>query len=347
MSDVLDLADLAAEQWGLVTTSQARGLGVSAQTVARLTNQGALERLTHGVHRVAGTPPSPLDDLRAAWLALDPTRRASERLRDKDPIAVAYRSAAVLHELGDLEADRLEFIIGTRKQTRRPDVRLHRGQIGPGEWTTVEGLPVTSVLRTVADLAADHVDGGHLASVVRDALTRRQVDDQQLAAALRPYAHHYGVRVGDGEALLARFLQESGVSVPIGRAVELAGAMPISPAVLEMLESSRNLQRLSEQLASIQSAIAPAARLSEQIVNSPAMKAAAELVRQQGAFANSPAMKAAAELVRQQAALANSPAVQRLAKQSAEIAEMSRLARTISESIKLPDFEPGKQENSE
>jgi len=324
MSDVLDLADLAAEQWGLVTTSQARGLGVSAQTVARLTNQGALERLTHGVHRVAGTPPSPLDDLRAAWLALDPTRRASERLRDKDPIAVAYRSAAAIHELGDLEADRLEFISGARKQTRRPDIRLHRGQIGPGEWTIVEGLPVTSVLRTVADLAADHVDGGHLASVVRDALTRRQVDDQQLAATLRPHAHHYGVRMGDGEALLARFLQESGVSVPIGRAVALAGAMPISPAVLEMLGNSRDLQRLSEQLASLQSAIAPAARLSEQILNSPAVKAAAELARQ-----------------------AQPPAMQRLAKQSAEVAEMSRLARMISESIRLPDFEPEKQENSE
>ncbi|MFF2299308.1 type IV toxin-antitoxin system AbiEi family antitoxin domain-containing protein [Arthrobacter sp. NPDC058127] len=317
MSDALALADLAAEQWGLVTTSQARGLGMSAQTVARLTNQGALERLTHGVHRVAGTPPSPLDELRAAWLALDPTRRQSERLRDKDPIAVAYRSAAAIHELGDLEADRFEFISGARKQTRRPDIRLHRGQIDPGEWTTVEGLPVTSVLRTVADLAAEHVDGGHLATVVRDALTRRQVDDQQLATALRPYAHHYGVRMGDGEALLSRFLQESGVSVPIGRAVELAGAMP-------MPGNARDLQRLSEQLASIQSAIAPAARLTEQIVNSPAMKAVADLARR-----------------------AQSPAMQRLAKQNAEVAEMSRLARTISESINLSDFEPKKQENSE
>lgn len=323
MSALLDLADLAAEQWGLITTSQARALGVSAQTVARLASQGALERMTHGVHRVTGTPPSPLDGLRAAWLALDPDRRASERLRDKDPIAVSHRSAAAVHELGDLEADRFEFISGARKQTRRPDIRLHRDELGPDDWTAVEGLPVTSVLRTVTDLAAAHVDGGHLASVVRDALIRRQVDDQQLAAALRRHAHHYGVRMGDGEALLARFLRESGVSTPIGRAVELAGAMPISPAVLEMLRNSKDLQRLSEQLASIQNAIAPTAQLREHIMNSPAMKAAEELARR-----------------------VQSPAMQRLAAESAEIAEMSRLAQTISESAKLPDREIKEQENS-
>ncbi|MBT8159240.1 hypothetical protein KKI43_02070 [Arthrobacter sp. GN70] len=251
--------------------------------------------MTHGVYRVTGTPPSPLDGIRAAWLALDPDRRTSERLRGKDPIAVSHRSAAAVHELGDLEADRFEFTSGTRKQTRRPDTRLHRYELNSGDWTTVDGLPVTSVLRTVADLAASHVDGGHLASVVRDALIRREVDDQQLSAVLRRHAQHYGVRMGDGEALLARFLQESGISAPIGRAVELAGTMPV----------------------------APAAQRTEEIVNSPAMKAAEELAR-----------------------WVQSPAIQRLAAESREIAEMSRLAQTISKATKRPKRKVGKQENS-
>ncbi|MFG1818075.1 type IV toxin-antitoxin system AbiEi family antitoxin domain-containing protein [Kribbella sp. NPDC049174] len=322
MPAVLDLADLSAEQWGLLTTAQARTVGVSPQALARLTNQGALERMTHGVYRVTGAPPSPLDDLRAAWLALDPARRAGERLRDQAPVVVSHRSAAAIHMLGDLEADEYEFTSSERRQTRRLGVRIHRGWLAPEEWTVVDGLPVTTVVRTVSDLAAAHVDGGHLARVVRDALTRQQVDDQQLATALRQHAHQYGARMGDGEALLARFLQESGVSVPIGRAVELAGGRSLRTAV-ETPKTSGDMQGLHDQLAAIQSAIAPFAQMSEQIRNPPAIKAVADLARQ-----------------------LQSPAIQRLAKQYSEIAELSQLARTISESIEAPDVGPAAQEDS-
>ena len=257
MSAVLDLADVAAEQWGLVTTAQARALGVSAQGVARLTDRGALQRMTHGVYRVSGAPPEPLAELRTAWLTLDPSRRAADRLRDPAPAVVSHRSAAGLHGLGDLDADEHEFTTHGRRQSRRPGIRLHRGRVAAGEWTVVDGMPVTTVVRTVADLAAARVDGGHLASVVRDALTVKQVSDQKLSAVLRPYAQRYGVPLGDGEALLARFIQESGVAEPLGRAVELAGVSTMAAAAARALATSPEMLRLQEQMASIQKAIAP------------------------------------------------------------------------------------------
>ncbi len=132
MQATLAIGDLAASQWGLVTTAQAGGHGVTSQTVARLTNQGALERLSHGVYRLTGAPPSPLDGLRAAWISLDPSRLAHERLRDDPPIVVSHRSAASVHGLGDLEADEFEFTAGHRKQSRQSDIRIHRGQIESG-----------------------------------------------------------------------------------------------------------------------------------------------------------------------------------------------------------------------
>jgi len=231
----------------------------------------------------------------------------------------------------------------------------------------VDGLPVTTVIRTVADLAAAHLDGGHLASVVRDALTRRQADDRQLVEVLRRHAHHYNARMGDGEALLSRLLQESGISEPIERAVELAGAQARDELRLRWdAGQSVQMQQLSEQLASIQRAIAPAARLNELIANSPGIKAAAETVAKTQSIANSPTMKAAAEmaervhastglqeLAKQHAALvdsptmkamaelarsAQSPTMQRLAKQFAEVAEVSRLARTVSEAVVIPEI---------
>lgn len=350
MPAAIDLADLAAEQWGLVTTAQARIAGVSAQAVARFTNNGALERMTHGVYRVTGAPATPLDSLRAAWLALDPARRAGERLRDEAPAVVSHRSAAAIHRLGDLEADEFEFTSSERKQTRRPDIRIHRGRVGPGEWTVVDGLPVTTAIRTVDDLAADRIDGGHLAGVVRDALTRQQVDDQELIAVLRRHAHHYSAPMGDGEALLTRLLQESGISEPIERAVALA-----TPGAAGQAITSR---QVAEMLATFQRAVEPAVRISEQIANSPGMRAASEAAERMQTIANSPGMRAAAEMVgqvqsssglqeiaRQHAALvdspamkamaelANSPAMRQLAKQYAEVAEFSRLARTVTEGV--------------
>src|SRR5450759_2034316 len=205
------VGDLAMDQWGLITTAQAHNAGLSSQQLARFADTGVLERLRHGVYRVVGAPPNPNDDLRAAWLALAPARTAQERLADPDVEVVSHRSAAVVHQLGDLDADRLEFTTRARKQTRDAQVRFHRRQLGVGEWTLVDGLPVTTVLTTIGDLAAARLDGGHLAGVVRDAVTTHHVDLDEVIAVLSPHAHHYGVPLGQGGTLLTRMLEQAGV----------------------------------------------------------------------------------------------------------------------------------------
>jgi predicted transcriptional regulator of viral defense system len=217
------VGELAVEQWGLVTTAQARREGLSTQQLARLAETGVLERLRHGVYRVAGVPPAPQDDLRAAWLAFAPTRTVREHLADPDVEVVSHRSASALHELGDLDADRLEFSTPARRQTRDPQVQLHRRRRGLPEWTLVGGLPVTTVVVTIGDLAAARLDGGHLAGVVRDAVTLRHVDPAEVAEALNPYAHAYGAPLGQGDVLLRRLLEQAGVpesTRAVGRLVE-------------------------------------------------------------------------------------------------------------------------------
>jgi hypothetical protein len=149
---MLVVADDAAAQWGLFTTAQARAQGLTAQALARLADDGVVERLRHGVYRVTGAPPHPSDPLRAAWLALDPIRSAAERVSaySMEPVdVVSHRSAAQLHHLGDLDADRLEFTTAVRRQTRSADVRFHRAALTRRDWSLIEGLPVTTVLRTI------------------------------------------------------------------------------------------------------------------------------------------------------------------------------------------------------
>jgi hypothetical protein len=75
-----------------------------------------------------------------------------ERLGAPGTLAVvSHRSAAVVLELGDIYADVHEFCSPARRQTRRPDVRLHRGAVRAEDWALVDGLPVTTPLRTITD----------------------------------------------------------------------------------------------------------------------------------------------------------------------------------------------------
>ncbi|MGW4740152.1 type IV toxin-antitoxin system AbiEi family antitoxin domain-containing protein [Nocardia xishanensis] len=209
---LLDLADLAGSQWGLFTSMQAGDLGFSTQQLKRLADAELITRLRQGVYRLTGAPETPQDPIRAEWLALEPKRLAADRLADAVPVGVvSHRSAARLQDLGDIDADFHEFTVPKRRSTRSPDVKFHVRELGHEDWHLVAGLPATRPLRTTVDLAATRTDGGHLASVARDAILTEDTTRDELAAALRPYAHYYGMPIGAGDELLRNFIGQAGV----------------------------------------------------------------------------------------------------------------------------------------
>ena len=81
---VATVSQLAGGQWGLITTAQAEREGVTRLQLARLASAGILERVDRGVYATTSSP-TEHRTLRAAWLTLDPSRTAEERLAD--PIA--------------------------------------------------------------------------------------------------------------------------------------------------------------------------------------------------------------------------------------------------------------------
>jgi hypothetical protein len=218
----LQLADIAAGQWGLVTTAQARRVGLSHQQLARMAGSGILQRLKHGVYRLAGVPHDPLTELKAAWVALEPGATAADRLARSDPLGVvSHRSAARVHQLGDLDADLNEFTVAAPKRTRDPDTRFYKGTLERADWVVVEGLPTTTVVVTIRDLAAAATDGGYLAGVVRDAILHAKISYIDVAKTLRPYAHDYGAPLGDGRTLTKSLLGEAGLNRTIAAATRL------------------------------------------------------------------------------------------------------------------------------
>jgi predicted transcriptional regulator of viral defense system len=194
------LASVAEDQWGLITRRQAEHAGVSRATLQRLATTGVLDRVAQGVYRLTGAPPPDHLELRAAWLQLAPAVPAWERTPEQG--VVSHRSAAALYGLGHLPADRHEFTLPVRRQSRRKDVRLHHRQVSPSEWIVLSGMPITRPSRIAADLLDDKEDPGAVAQVIADAL--RSVDDYPgtFADALKPHAARFGLRRGDGLALL-------------------------------------------------------------------------------------------------------------------------------------------------
>lgn len=207
------VSELAARQWGLLTTSQSEAEGITRLQLARLADAGVIERFGRGIYAI----PAAVDErtpLRAAWLSLSPSELAEERLADPPSAGVlSHTSAASLHSLGDLLDDEPEITMSSRKQSRR-GIRLHRATLRADEVTLVEGLPVTTPARTIADLLRDGHDPSHVAEIAGDALWRHLASRHEMSAALEPLARRNGQP--HGAALLEHLLDLVGLS---GRAL--------------------------------------------------------------------------------------------------------------------------------
>lgn len=206
---VARVSRLASGQSGLLTAAQAEREGVTRSQLNRLAEAGVLERVERGVYATTSSSDENRD-LRAAWLALEPTRTAEERLADVvGGGVVSHTSAAGLHKLGDLRDDVPEVTYPSRKQTRR-DIRVHRGDLTKSDITLVDGLPTTTRERTIVDLLRDGHDPEHVAQIIGQGIRRGDIDLAILAERLEPLARRY--EQPDGESLVAHLLDLVGLS---------------------------------------------------------------------------------------------------------------------------------------
>ncbi len=214
------LAEVAEGQWGLFTRPQAEQVDVGWTTLVRLVKGGLTERVGHGVYRIRGSGEPDHLALRVAWLQLAPNTPAWARFDEPELAVVSYASAASMYQLGDLRADIHEFTLPVRKQSRRRDVRPHRGTVPASDWIMLGGLPVTRAGRTIGDLVASGIDLETVARITADAVDRvldypRVISDHLAASAAR-----FGFARGDGKALfdyllsIADYKQRPELTVP-------------------------------------------------------------------------------------------------------------------------------------
>lgn len=196
------VGDLASQQWGLVTAAQAADLGIDSPTLRRLEKAGVVHRLRHGVYALAGTALTPEVELKGEWLALRPDLMAGDRVHDSvlaKEAVVSHTTAANLWGIGDLWPDGFHFTVCQRRRSRQSGVRFHRANLTEGEWEMhpSSGLPVTTVARTVADLADDGHEPQHLLDLVSDAARLGIVEKDELVSALEGKEVAFGLNFGE------------------------------------------------------------------------------------------------------------------------------------------------------
>lgn len=191
------LAAYSYLQHGLVTSAQAAKEGIDTTTMTRLAQRDYLRRIRRGVYILSSVAEDSLTEIRAAWLSTCPGMLAEERFQEDNPIVVSHVSAASVLELGDITPATHTFTSSKRKQSSAADMSHRTADLQAEDWMIVRGLPVTTVARTIRDLARDHLDGDQLYHVMADGIHHQRLSPSEAARAVDAYADYYGSRSGD------------------------------------------------------------------------------------------------------------------------------------------------------
>ncbi|MPZ88850.1 MAG: hypothetical protein GEU81_12400 [Nitriliruptorales bacterium] len=175
------LYDTAAPQAGHFTRAQAHERQVSDRMLSHYTAAGDLTRPARGVYRLAHWPAQPWEDALVACLWIGPDAAAS------------HGTALAVHGLGDAMPAVLHVTVPRAFRGQRSGVLVHHAPLPDDDVTSRDGVPVTTVWRTLVDVS-ELVDADEFARLVSEALDRgllsrarvRQLADHQprLAVAL-------------------------------------------------------------------------------------------------------------------------------------------------------------------
>ena len=183
------LYDTAERQAGYFTTAQAREIGFTHSQLTYHTRSGRFIRVKWGIYRLALYPSTLHEDLFVAWLRAGPTA------------VISHDSALALYELSDVLPNRAHVTVPRSASRRRPELALHTNRLDPSDVTTVAGLPITTVPRTIADVAAGGLAEEQVTQAVRQAIERGPASEAQMRSCAK-------VRGGRPQRLIEEALRE-------------------------------------------------------------------------------------------------------------------------------------------
>ncbi|HVJ06483.1 MAG TPA: type IV toxin-antitoxin system AbiEi family antitoxin domain-containing protein [Candidatus Saccharimonadales bacterium] len=185
-----ELFALGEENDGLFTSKQARELGIKDSVLARLAQRGRLERTARGVYRVAHYPSDRFAQYREAVLWVQASSGPVQ-------IALSHETALLLYGISDVNPASVHLTVPKQARLRREKPKwivIHKADLASPDLTEYEGMPVTSMERTILDI----FNTTHRIDFVRQAITdaRRQgyVNSEQ-AGRLRQIVTRYSQKL--------------------------------------------------------------------------------------------------------------------------------------------------------
>jgi predicted transcriptional regulator of viral defense system len=137
----LEIVALAERQHGVVTLPQLQSLGLGKAAVAKRAKEGRLHRIHRGVYAVGRPYLTQHGHWMAAVLACGP--RA----------ALSHRSAAGLHGIRRYGRPKTDVTLPSPSARPRPTIDVHASvTLNAADITTVDGIPCTTIARTLVDL---------------------------------------------------------------------------------------------------------------------------------------------------------------------------------------------------
>ncbi len=200
------LYESAQAQGGFFTTRQACAAGFKDNVHTYHVRAGNWVRERRGIYRLAQFPTIPRPDL-MLW-QLWSHNRAGEPQG-----TFSHGTALTLYELSDVMPRRLDVTVppGFQRMAAIPRVlQLHRAQLGDGDVETIDGVRVTTALRTLVDVIADdslsrelQVQAVHEA-IRRGLIMRRQIEAVKTTTRARQRVNRILKQVPDGDATPVR-----------------------------------------------------------------------------------------------------------------------------------------------
>lgn len=176
------LFELAAQQGGHFTATQAKSLGYSYQAQAHHVSAGNWWRVDRGLFRLVEWVPGAHDEL-ARWT-----------LWSRGRGIVSHESAMSVHGIGEFESERVHLTVPAGFTMRNDAIALHYGELPANDVSERSGYRLTTPLRTIIDIAANAPDEDQLARAIDDARRAGLVTSRRLrsrAEALDPQAALY------------------------------------------------------------------------------------------------------------------------------------------------------------
>lgn len=149
---------LAAEQAGYFTAAQAKAAGYSYQAQAHHVKAGNWYRVDRGLFRLAEWVPEAYDDL-VRWT-----------LWSKGRGVVSHATALSVHGVGEFESPRVDLTVPHGFTATDDAVQLFVAELPAEDVLPRTGYRVTTVLRSLIDVAAIDADSEQLARAIGDAI---------------------------------------------------------------------------------------------------------------------------------------------------------------------------------